>query len=489
LNKISLFSLAVICSILILGAGIYATLNHQNAGSNPAPNASTQPSESPSPAPTPLESDSPNIESWIVVPDDYSTISLAIENAVDGDTIFVKNGTYTEVLVVDKALSIKGEDKDATVINGGKTATVILIRHDNVEITGFTVIYDETPNSPQPIWMWSTRLAGIHLLGVKNCKIFGNRVLDCGCGIWLYDTSQNSVTDNYIERNDYGLRVEASADNNIARNEIIGNWGGIWLISASHNTLRSNSVASNVRNFGMAGDEFSAYYNDVDTSNTVDGRPIYYWIDVWDSVIPSDAGCVVLVNCVGVKVEGLSFAKNQDAILIVSSRNSAVLNNNITECGTGVRIYNSHSDSVTGNNINSNVGIDAGSDGTQISENTIRASSTGIIINGNYQTVSENTVEAGTFGSGNKIVECTGSHNKILRNKLTGQTYVGIVLEGSYNEFCENVITTGDTRVIGDWNIIANNTLIDSRINVSGGSNNVVCATKIANEATFFLRF
>ena len=417
----------------------------------------------------------------IIVPDDYSTISLAIENAVDGDTIFVKNGTYTEVLVIDKALSLKGEDKDATVINGGKTATVILIRHDNVEITGFTVIYDETPNSPQPIWMWSTRLAGIHVLSAKNCKIFGNSVMDCGCGIWLYDASQNSVTDNYITRNDYGLRVEASANNNIARNTVTGNWGGIWLISASHNKLRSNSVASNIRNFGMTGDELSAYYNDVDTSNTVDGRPIYYWIGVWGRTIPSDAGCVVLVNCVGVKVQGLSFAKNQDGILIVSSRDSVVLNNNITECGTGVRIYDSHSDSVIGNNIDSNVGIDAGGDGTQISENTIRASSTGIIMNGGYQTVSENTVEAGTFGSGNFIVECKGSHNKILRNRLTGQTYVGIILEGSYNEFYENVITNGETRVSGDWNIIANNTLTDSGITVSSGSNNIVCANKITN--------
>jgi len=418
----------------------------------------------------------------IIVPDDYSTISLAIENAVDGDTIFVKNGTYIEVLVIDKALSLKGEDKDATVINGGKAATVILIRHDNVEITGFTVIYDKTQNSPQPIWMWSTRLAGIHLLNAKNCNIFGNSVLDCGCGIWLYEASQNSVTDNYIFRNDYGLRVEDSANNNIARNTVTGNWGGIWLISAPHNTLRSNSVVGNVRNFGMVGDELSAYDNDVDTSNTVDGRPIYYWIGVWDRAIPSDAGCVVLVNCVGVTVKGLSFAKNQDAILIVSSWDSVVLNNNIAECGTGVRIYDSHNDSVIGNIINSNVGIEAGGNGTQISENTIRAGSTGIIMNGCYQTVSENTVEAGTFGSGNNIVEGKGSYNKILRNRLAGQTYVGIVLEGSYNAFYENVIPIGEMmRVSGDWNIIAKNTFTDSGVTVLSGSNNVVCANRITD--------
>jgi len=32
----------------------------------------------------------------ITVPDDYSTITAAIGNAADGDTIFVRKGTYEE---------------------------------------------------------------------------------------------------------------------------------------------------------------------------------------------------------------------------------------------------------------------------------------------------------------------------------------------------------------------------------------------------------
>ena len=36
----------------------------------------------------------------IVVPDDYSSIQDAINNAVEGDTIFIKKGTYVENPVV-----------------------------------------------------------------------------------------------------------------------------------------------------------------------------------------------------------------------------------------------------------------------------------------------------------------------------------------------------------------------------------------------------
>ena len=54
----------------------------------------------------------------IVVPDDYPTISSAIGNATDGDTIFVKKGTYEEnPLKINKTLSLIGEGADSTKIS------------------------------------------------------------------------------------------------------------------------------------------------------------------------------------------------------------------------------------------------------------------------------------------------------------------------------------------------------------------------------------
>ena len=57
----------------------------------------------------------------IVVPDDYSTIQAAINAASDGDTLFVKKGTYelpvNQTLVIYKTLSLMGEDAENTIIN------------------------------------------------------------------------------------------------------------------------------------------------------------------------------------------------------------------------------------------------------------------------------------------------------------------------------------------------------------------------------------
>jgi pectin methylesterase-like acyl-CoA thioesterase len=42
----------------------------------------------------------------ITVPDDYPTIQAALNNAVDGDTIFVKKGVYVENPIVNKSVSL-----------------------------------------------------------------------------------------------------------------------------------------------------------------------------------------------------------------------------------------------------------------------------------------------------------------------------------------------------------------------------------------------
>ena len=54
----------------------------------------------------------------IVVPDDYLTISSAIQNALVGDTIFVKKGTHhEEKITIDKSISLIGESVDETILS------------------------------------------------------------------------------------------------------------------------------------------------------------------------------------------------------------------------------------------------------------------------------------------------------------------------------------------------------------------------------------
>ena len=67
----------------------------------------------------------------------------SIQDAIDsfaspGDTVFVYSGMYNENVVVNKTITLQGEDRDLTIINGSG-GDVVLLSANWANITGFTV--------------------------------------------------------------------------------------------------------------------------------------------------------------------------------------------------------------------------------------------------------------------------------------------------------------------------------------------------------------
>ena len=73
-------------------------------------------------------------------PGNYTRIQDAINDANDGYTVFVYNGTYYENVWVGKSISLIGEDKYTTIIDGQNIPNnnTVLIFADNVILKGFT---------------------------------------------------------------------------------------------------------------------------------------------------------------------------------------------------------------------------------------------------------------------------------------------------------------------------------------------------------------
>jgi len=79
---------------------------------------------------------------WTVDDDgtaDFHTIQEAINAANTGDTVYVRNGTYYEHIVINKTISLTGENKNTTIIDGNKAETVVKTTANNVTISGFTI--------------------------------------------------------------------------------------------------------------------------------------------------------------------------------------------------------------------------------------------------------------------------------------------------------------------------------------------------------------
>ena len=71
----------------------------------------------------------------------YSTIQDAIDNASDGDIVFVHNGIYRENIKIYKSIKLIGENRDLVIIDGGKQADTVLIISDNVTVENLSLIH------------------------------------------------------------------------------------------------------------------------------------------------------------------------------------------------------------------------------------------------------------------------------------------------------------------------------------------------------------
>ncbi len=136
----------------------------------------------------------------------YKTITKAITEAKDNDTIIVKSGTYEENLIIDKPLTIEGETRD-TVILKPKTASspCIEITSKDVNIKSITIqalsssVYGVKVILPEG-------LNNIDDILLEDIIITG---FDSSTSKGLYITSNTSVTlrDALIKDNRYGIRV------------------------------------------------------------------------------------------------------------------------------------------------------------------------------------------------------------------------------------------------------------------------------------------
>ncbi len=176
----------------------------------------------------------------LVVPDDYPTITAAIRNAVDGDTIFVKNGTYEErTLEINKRLSLIGEGAEFTKINLDPPLWVsppdaigrssswfnhsIAVDANDFKLTGFTINIPNIVNTPG---------GAISITG-NNTQIMGNNITTK----MLVYSSYSKIAENTFSK----LMSVHGSYCNISANRIIGG-NGIYVVGI-YNDIFSNSIA------------------------------------------------------------------------------------------------------------------------------------------------------------------------------------------------------------------------------------------------------
>jgi len=417
---------------------------------------------------------------------DYTSIQEAVYNANDGDTILVHAGTYTENVNVAKQLTIKSESEnpDGTIVQASDPNDhVFYATADNVTISGFRVTGANGIGKD-----------GIHLEGVTACDVANNIVSNNWCGIYLLDSRKNTLRDNTVKSNSnygiflvksgnntlhnnlvnsnnrYGIALDTSNNNNLSDNTVHSNGEhGIALGTSSHNRMRNNNIFNNTYNFG------SGNINDIDTSNTVDGKRIYYLVGVSDATIDSssNAGTVCCINCRNISIKDLTLKNNRCGICLHNTIDSYLDNNTASKNRCGIGIYDSDHNKLSNNTANANEwrGISLqGSWYNTLHNNTVSQNKYGIDVHtSQYNEIVNNNASNNLINSVG-IEQALSDNNNLFGNFLSKNRYGIVLYKCNNNEIAGNTLLSNSDCGIylrySDDNDLSSNTVRSNRLGI-----------------------
>jgi parallel beta-helix repeat protein len=208
---------------------------------------------------------------WLYVggsgPGNYTKIQDAINNATDGDTIFVYSGSYYEDIVIEKEVTLQGQDKNKTNIEGaGDEDDTVTIYSDDVKISGFTlknqgpyyensvIIFAQTNysyiigNSFVGDDSYGALFSSIYMVGSKHNIISGN-TFSKGIIRLHFGCNYNEISYNTLNSTISGIFLFFSYNNAITHNVLNGAREAAVVISysgnddISYNTIRNSYCA------------------------------------------------------------------------------------------------------------------------------------------------------------------------------------------------------------------------------------------------------
>jgi len=313
-----------------------------------------------------------------VVPDEYPTIQAAINAANAGDTIYIGARVYYEKVLVNKSVSLVGENRDTTIIDGNRTGTVIRISANNVSIINLTIRNAGRNWGPPPGYGYPDSCVDVR--NVRNVRIENNTLTGAAvCLAFTDSTSFTNVTNNVVCDatyigilgyyshdisichnlvSDYGfegihldggssyckvicntvkngldgisLEKSATANNLVDGNILLNNNASIGLYACGKNVFRRNNITNSQYNLLVWGYDLTNFMQDIDDSNIANSKVLYYLTNRSNLLIEPynypDLGYIALVNCTNIMVRGFNLTSNGDGVLLARSTNCTLMN-------------------------------------------------------------------------------------------------------------------------------------------------------------------
>jgi len=282
-------------------------------------------------------------------PNNYTKIQDAVDNATDGDTVFVYDDSspYYESVLLNTSLTLVGENKETTIINANQEGDVITIQVDGCSVSGFTLrncsrSYDDFEHNVVTILSDNNTISDNIVSIWYRYPTYGNIA-----SIYLRDASYNTIMNNSIYEPEFygglnGIQLHySSSHNTISYNNITNYHHGIDIDNNieppdSHNIITHNYIGFNHIGVYMGG-------GDIELSNNIITWNKYLGIEIsgGSHVI---TGNIITYNGIGGYTDG------GIEIFFESSDNTISQNHIAYNLPLGIRIADTYGNVITNNN-------------------------------------------------------------------------------------------------------------------------------------------
>ncbi len=408
---------------------------------------------------------------------------------VKGDNVRVKNCTFDTR--IGTAVKLMNAEKVSISNNTFRevASAVDIISSANVTVNK-NVFEDD----------WSSIYSGINS---ENVSILNNYIKGKDCEAIEVHSANSTIKGNMLVNVRYGIAVTGGADGTSIEDNVIdgvlagytggaiqgGAYGiyleseniviinntirnstyiGMW-IKGENITMRNNTMENNLFNFRYDANWYHPQ-NDIDTSNRVDGKPIYYSYNESNFVVNyQDAGMVILVKCSNVTVKDVSVSNNFEGIVLSGCSNVTIENSTITKNFWGIlSVWDSRNVRIENNEIFRNyewgINVGGGDKNLTIINNEIHENGNGILVKGFYGYVwrsFKNVYIADNRIYNNTLKELANWYNIGIKVALADN----VTIEN--NEIHDNSngigLTTSDQ---GGWFSIKNNRVYDNNYGI-----------------------
>jgi parallel beta-helix repeat protein len=220
----------------------------------------------------------------------YPSIQEAIDNATEYGTILISTGFYTEHLTINKPITLVGENRYTTIIDGSNSGTILHIAADNVSISELTVerpgctcegsygilIEDNHSNisltdnemitdsvginarSAHDVFIAHNNfsqdyVSSMYILNSSNILIISNTMTGFMQGVEFWDSNNIIFSNNILQSSGEGVVIQNSNRSILCGNQFLLDSFGISLYQSNDNLIYDNDFKQNFRDVSSQG--------------------------------------------------------------------------------------------------------------------------------------------------------------------------------------------------------------------------------------------